>query len=400
MDSIDKGSTIANLVSRFREAPPANKTMRMKSSEFWWNSTQSPQHASQFNSLCEADSDLIANYVTLPDAYVDIPCGKFELESPVPVSKIAINTNEAKRLIVPTNNHNKVTKFNSSADILQEWRSKRKREAIDYRTSSFSSPKISTNIKKQNYYEELTNKYLPNSIGTQEHSVCNPITHSPPHTAHATGWLRRDYCTNAETSVRTTDAIPYGFSEFEACPRYNADTNNESVASVPIENLSEQVLIAPVRLDADTSTTDLRKQLDVSSQTKHLIRSETRPVRIMTNQSVQTSDTKEVEIQTTPLQSPPTRELLPVPPASNQELEDTTLWSISSMTSEGPSDYTETNRSIGDRQTTAERALEGIDENDSLTLFEDDELIQLLVGKARFYEQHIENINALLNKDN
>ena len=421
MESIERGSTLANLISRFREAPPVTKTMRTKGSEFWWNTQQSPQRATLINTFDETESELIANYAALPDSYLEIPTGQFDSESPVPVSRIAINTKEANRQIQPTTKHSKVTKFNPSTDILQEWRLKRKREALDYRmhaspdkqqshtTSPLASPIASASIKKQNYYKELTNKYLPQPRGALEHSICNPVTHSPSTSSPVYSGIMRDSCTDAETSVQTMDTISRGLRQLETCVLNNADTIDvccELVESIPIENFSESAFVRinePAKVDAETSTTDLRqrKQIDVLRQTKYLMQTENPPVKLMSSQSVQTSYTKEVEIQTAPSPSPPTRDLLPVPPAipsTGQELEES-IWSISSLTSEGISDHTE-NTAGGDKETSADRVVESNGEIDYLTLFEEDELIQLLVGKARFYEQHIENINTLLNTDN
>ena len=38
--------------------------------------------------------------------------------------------------------------------------------------------------------------------------------------------------------------------------------------------------------------------------------------------------------------------------------------------------------------------------NGDLEIFKDDELVKLLMEKAQFYEQHIQNINKILNNFN
>ena len=431
MESVEKGSTIANLICRFREAPPVAKAMRTKSSnvsEFWWNSPQSPQHASRIHSLDETESELIANYAALPDSYVDFPGGEFDSESPVPVSRVAINARQTNPQIMQTNRRSKVTEFNPGTDILQEWRSKRKRDTMDYgmhvspgthqfpamtsgvhqfpAMTSMASPDANTYSKKQNYYEELINKYLPQPRGTQEHSVSNPIAHSSNTTTPVTSGIMREYSTSAKTSVQTMDTLSHGIIELEAVPLCNPDTNDvhgELGDSFPNENLSKEPLVQlnePLKVDAETSTTDLRKKIDVVRQTKYIIQSETLPVKLLITQSAQTVSTKEVQVQAVPIPSPPTKEIPPIPPgipANSQELEES-LWSISSLTSEGPSlaEYADKEKAVEEKHTGVDTSLE-TDGIDDLTLFEEDELIKLFVGKARFYEQHIDNINTLLS---
>ena len=374
MKATNESSTISNLIDRFHETPGAPKPLHNEESvlnEIWWKSLacEKPNHY-------ETTPTYADTYGALPDSYLEFSNPEFGCASPVPVSNIFIQQRQHNLEL------NKVIRVpgvqETSEDILQEWRSKRKHDILNYTlrkdSSQQSNPILDNRVthidnftarnRKQEYYEQLTNKYLHKD----KPSVCNPIT----------------------TRNTSNSASPYNNalnSPNTVCIEVNTDVSitrdnpaqlSQSTSSTGLV-FSEESSVA--KIDAETNT--------FNSPITHIIQQTTPTVKLMTSQSVQTADSSEVSIQTIPLPSPPTKDTGPIPVEDTQDLEDS-LWSVSSMTSESVVESTE-------RKIEAHKIPEG---NRDLEIFKEDELVKLLTEKAQFYEQHIQNISNILNNIN
>lgn len=384
MNATNKGYTTPNLISRFRETPGAHNAFQNKESllnEIRWKSLECER-----TNHCETTPTCSDTYVALPDSYLELSNPEFDCASPVPVSNIYIQQGqqnlELNKLIGAPGVQE------SSEDILQEWRSKRKHDILNYTLQKDSSriqqsnPILDNRVahineyntarnRKQEYYEQLTNKYLHKD----KPSACNPITHcytSSSISPYRTKALNspNTVCAEVNTDVSLTRDKPAQLSQS------TSSTGLVFSEEVPMKEESHVT-----KIDAETNTYD--------PPITHIVQQTTPTVKLVTSQSVQTADSSEVSIQTVPLPSPPTKDTGPIPADNTQDLEDS-LWSVSSMTSESVIECTE-------RKAEDHSVPEG---NGDLEIFKDDELVKLLMEKAQFYEQHIQNINKILNNFN
>ncbi|KAI6652553.1 hypothetical protein LOD99_4338 [Oopsacas minuta] len=355
--------------------------------EFWWKSQQCAK-SNNYKTIPDNSN----TYIALSDSYLDLSSSPFDSESPVPVSKIMIKSRQQNLLI---NNPDKVTDYkpaNSAEDILQEWRVKRKQEISNHKSSTDSPTQdiITTSTashiseyntvrnKKQEYYEQLTNKYLHRD----KHTISNPNTPKTPNnicieTSASASPHIASIDVNTDTNCKTQTRDKH--AEFSQA-NYNSKIAVEQLEQDP--TITEHISVVKVDAETNTDNNNIRKSNKII-QTKHIIHQSSPTVKYMTTQSVQTFNSNEVAIQTVILPSPPTKEMNTISVENPQELEDS-LWSVSSMTSES----------------IAEKEIQQVvvhEEPDLLDIYKEDDLIKLLVEKAQFYEQHIENINNILN---
>ena len=380
MKAANQASTIPNLISRYHETPGAPNIFHNRESvlnESWRKSLECETNHYETTTTCPD------TYTALPDSYLEFSNPEFNCTSPVPVSNIYIQQRQHNL------EQNKVTAAadiqESSEDILQEWRSKRKHDILNYTLQKDSSQHSNsildnrvTHIKeyntarnrKQEYYEQLTNKYLH-----RDKPVCNPIT--PRNTSSSISPYRTkalDSPNTVYTEVNTNFSLTR-----DKLAQLSQSTSSTSLVFLEEVPMKEESSVA--KINAETNT--------YNPSFTHIIQQTTPTVKLMTSQSVQTADSSEVSIQTIPLPSPPTKDMGPIPVENTQDLEES-LWSVSSMTSESVVECTE-------RKIEAHSVPEG---NVDWEIFKEDELVKLLMEKARFYEQHIQNINNILNNFN
>ena len=367
MQPSKKESTISKLIERFREKTPSrlNHNFCLKSRD---DESLDLSHTDFRTELGIADP---CTYTS--DAYFE---DSFEISSPMPISKISIHPRPSQRgkdTITKIDPRINVANFRSdslhtSSDILQEWRAKRKNEILKYKYHTEHSDNI--NERKQDYYQRLTDKYLPTS------KYSDPITN--PSTQIPTDLSMLDISQNA---TATPPALP---------PRL-PNTGKKRTQQHQCTNTLDYNEVSSLVNDSKTPVVkSIRDNDNVDSN---------KVIKTLTNHSVQTLSTREVEVQTTPPPSPPTRG-----PMSDQmqeqwpDLDESCAWSISSLTTEDENPPILSEDPITSNVPSPEiPSVTDRDRVETVNRMEQDELLKLLIAKATLYEQHIHNIDKLLN---